>query len=91
MRGKVMRISKIIVKHARFFEIFSLMFSIINFVNVFIEVYLLFIRKNWFSGELRNIHFIMLQFFVVSFIISFAAKIGFSVIRNAASKGELKS
>jgi hypothetical protein len=82
--------SKIIVKHAKFFEIFSLLFSFVNIVNVFIEIHLLYIRKDWFTGDLRSLHFIMMQFFAVSFIVGVAAKTGFAVIREAFQKGGLK-
>ncbi len=81
--------TRIIIKYARFFEVSCLLFAAGNFINIVVDVYFLFFRENWLIGEFRRVYILMLQLSILSFIIGYIAKIGFSVIREFSNKGRL--
>jgi hypothetical protein len=86
-----LKATKFILKYVRFFETASLIFAVINIANVVIELYFLFVKENWFTGAYRSLHIVMLQFFVASSVIGYAAKTGFAIIRESSNKGNLKT
>ena len=82
-------LTKVATRHAQFFEIVSFGFALICLLNVFVEMFFLYIKDNWYMGQFRNYHFIVMQFFAVSFFISLFASVWFSVIRKAQRDGNL--
>jgi hypothetical protein len=82
--------TKIIVKYARVFETVSLIYSIVGLLNLLLEIRIIFFLETGITDWNRQYHHLMMGFFAMAFLMGYIAKIGFSVIREASQKGNIK-